>query len=493
MGYSGRLLFCYCVLLVLLAAQSAIQQSASEYVPLNSMTITSLYKDGEDGLKAQKPGYEPWWSGLQRMRRRRPGAATVERLKDLAKAADKLVTAFEKSQQTQSYSDTDLRAAIVSVLHQHLSEKRFHVSDHKLKREFLGKLKTSSVQGDEFGLQDIPEDKRKFLVELVRRVLTSRGYGQEDEEEVDDVNEDDDLDDEDEEEEFETTTLSSKDYYPQINFIASTTTTTKKPTTTSPSNFKIFKRKMTSPKTTVVPKANLVLRPVVTRVMTSIPRTTSPITPSTKQKSISASVSVVRKKRPTTPTRPIATATTRRTATESPSQISSPADKDISTLDIIKSNKRKVNGVTFHDLLKKTTSNAKTTAKPNIIWLSVTTASATPSTTTDPVHLGLRKKRPHMDGQDSSQKLVSPFLFRNPLSQSAQFHFRRVSKIKSPASQENVTNSFLEASPFMDVDGDGGQHQPEEDALPGYNEYLKIKVVESPFLVNMDKEGKGTS
>ena len=84
--------------------------------------------------------------------------------------------------------------------------------------------------------------------------------------------------------------------------------------------------------------------------------------------------------------------------------------------------------------------------------------------------------------------LVSPFLFKRPLSLSSQFHHRNLVRVSSPSSdggRANVTTAFLKASPFMAVkDRDAGTNHGDE--------YVKIKVVESPFLQNENGRGGET-
>lgn len=160
---------------------------------------------------------------------------------------------------------------------------------------------------------------------------------------------------------------------------------------------------------------------------------------------------------------------------------------------MIFNNNKKVNGISFVDLLKPkettTTTTTTTTNKPK--WTTLTTwtprAKDVPKDETDPVekhsyshsHVGLGQGI--APPTPSNQLLLSPFLFKKPPQPNSQFFRRQINKVVSPSSpqMDNVTNAFLPASPFMDV-----VEEKEDD-------YVKIKLLRSPFLHTYDEDDKG--
>ena len=161
---------------------------------------------------------------------------------------------------------------------------------------------------------------------------------------------------------------------------------------------------------------------------------------------------------------------------------------------VIFNNNKKVNGISFVDLLRPketttTTTTTTTTKKPK--WTTLTTwrprakdvpkdkieTAENPSYSHSHVGLGQGIVPP----TPSNQLLLSPFLFKKPPQPNSQFFRRQINKVVSPSSpqMDNVTNAFLPASPFMDV-------VEEKD-----DDYVKIKLLRSPFLHTYDEDDKG--
>ncbi len=102
-------------------------------------------------------------------------------------------------------------------------------------------------------------------------------------------------------------------------------------------------------------------------------------------------------------------------------------------------------------------------------------------------HLGQKQIKP--EGNKDQPHLVSPFLMSKPISPTDQFHYRRHSSVASPSSikGDSVTNSFLESSPFMETSSSSTII-----SKGGEGAYLKVKVIESPFLLDLETDKEGT-
>ncbi len=544
--------------------------STGSYVPLNSMTISSLFRDGASSSSSSSSevamagaaaaadrevleGYEPWWNSLQEERRKRKkereekrkAAAAAKKNQEyrppehstfpstlftttqapkasgggrevnipyLLKMSDKLLSSYEaevEAGKEGARTEEIIESALAFALHE-MTERRGgdnNIGDVKTGALFARKIFGDSDSSGMTKLEFVTEKEKDFLLDLTSRALSRRkerigqseaakfypavAYQQQEMQQ---------------QQHHYLAHLRQQQQYvpvaikymkPQLERIPAPPVPERdktypgpEATTSEPAeeftNFKIFNRKKQPLDVSSLASTAAVVTAsrYTTEATTTTATTASPLTYVQKY---ADHVDEGVKRRPPRASMP------------------TPPNYKVTFDNSRRRRPNKVKGVAFEDLpMKKKKKKGPTrTSAPKLTqkqkFSSVKQAAAEEEEDKGPemssLHLGQQEKAPLAGEGDTpggiGSQLVSPFLAARPVPASTQFHFRRIPHVPSPSSPDkNITNSFLEASPFMETGGSashmaGGRW--DEDGA-----YLKVKVIESPFLLDLetDKEGK---
>ncbi len=539
--------------------------STGSYVPLNSMTISSLFRDGASSSSSSSEvamagaaaaadrevleGYEPWWNSLQEERRKRKkereekrkAAAAAKKNQEyrppehstfpstlftttqapkvsgggrevnipyLLKMSDKLLSSYEaevEAGKEGARTEERIKSALAFALHEMTERGGENAGDTKTGATFARKIfgDSDDIKVGTAKLEHIAEKEKDFLLELTSRALSRRKerIGQSEAGRYYPHQQQKEMQQQQHhylahlrQQQQQYVPVAIKYMKPQLERIPAPPVPERdktypgpEATTSEPAeeftNFKIFNRKKQPLDVSSLASTAAVVTSsrYTTEATTTTATTASPLTYVQKYADY---VDEGVKRRPPRASMP------------------TPPNYKVTFDNSRRRRPNKVKGVAFEDLpMKKKKKKGPTrTSAPKLTqkqkFSSVKQAEEEEKgPEMSSLHLGQQEKAPLAGEGDTpggiGSQLVSPFLAASPVPASTQFHFRRIPHVPSPSSPDkNITNSFLEVSPFMETGGSAshmaGGRRDEDGA------YLKVKVIESPFLLDLetDKEGK---